>query len=141
MQNKSQSLKSVEKRFRAFCVDRGCVVSGDAPQLHHLYGSSAKVKVGFETIHIGEIAIIPLSPWWHMDGKNPACVDLWPRDFERITGKTEKEFWLEVALDFGGFTDDQINAVMNYSKLNRRFGFDLDQYRLTSELPDLLVVA
>lgn len=141
MQNRNRSLSAREGRFRSFCASKGCAIGGGPAQLHHLFGSSAKVKVGFDLIHIGEIAIIPLSYFWHMNPQNPNCVDLFPRAFEEATGTTEKLIWLDHALEFGEFSDDEINAVMNYSKSNRSFGFDVDEYRLNGNIPELLQAA
>lgn len=141
MQNKNRSLTAREKRWREYVVSCGCVIGGGTPEIHHLFGSSAKVKTFEGTFHIGEIASIPLSYMWHRDPSFEACVDLYPREFEKRTGQTEKGWWLPLALDFGEISDTEINLVMNYSKSNGNFGFDIDEYRRTNELPELLRVA
>lgn len=141
MQNKNRSVTAREQRLRSYAAEYGCVITGDTPQIHHLFGSSAKVKTPDGTLHIGEIASLPMCEWWHMHKENKANLDEFPRAFEEAIGKTQKQLWLEFILGWDEITDEEINAVMNYSKSNRSFGFDIDEYRKTNELPELLRVA
>ena len=70
MQNKksrqSPGPNSVEKAFLAWCKQQPSIVSGAiGVEVHHCVGSSRKVYVGAERVHIGHWFCIPLTTKEH----------------------------------------------------------------------------
>ena len=82
-----------QKDFHKWCIEElGCVINeGDDASLHHIKGTKANLKgvKGF-----GEWYVLPLSYWWHQDGRNKAARHINKMLFEFESGGTEKYHWI-----------------------------------------------
>lgn len=114
MRTKNAKVTARILRWRKFLGENGCAITGDQPEIHHMFGAAKKAKIGLFSQPIGEIACIPLSYYWHRDYSNPSNVDLYPKRFEAAVGRTQKEIFHELALQFAEFEPDEIEAVMRY---------------------------
>ena len=95
---------AAQKRFHEWARNsHWCIVGlGYVDSIHHIKGSKMKLK---GVRKAGEWFILPLSYWWHQDGNNPAALHVNRKEFERVTGRTEKEHWTRLiniySCDFG----------------------------------------
>jgi len=83
--------------WHQWLLDYGCSVGGGMGgplALHHIGGSKMKIK-GLNKEKPGEWYCICLSYWWHQDGRNPAARHVNKKRFERETGMTEKQMFVE----------------------------------------------
>lgn len=87
-----------QKRFHDWCREYGCIVSGNrADSIHHIKGSKMKLK---GCVKPGEWYVLPISYWWHQDGNNKAAVHVNRKEFTLKSGKTEKEWWVELIANY-----------------------------------------
>ncbi len=79
-----------QARWQLWMFDRGCMITGGIPQLHHIGGSKMKLK-GVKKP--GEWYVIPLQPYYHKWDANKSAVHTNKKAFEREHGMTEKQFF------------------------------------------------
>lgn len=86
-----------QSRWHSWLVDRGCILTGGQPQIHHIGGSKMKLKgVGL----VGEWFVIPVCPYWHKWDSNKAAIHSNKKQFERENKTTEKELFIKVVSEY-----------------------------------------
>lgn len=107
-----------QKRFHQWCRDRRCIVDFDiCDSIHHIKGAKMKLK----GVHnAGEWYILPISYWWHQDGDNEDAIHINRARFVRATGKTEKDFWLELMSDYHHCFDEYPMSEIEYQIIKDR---------------------
>jgi len=82
-----------QSRFQEWCRGLGCFVSPrPCDSIHHIKGSKMKLK-GVK--NPGEWYVLPLSFYWHQDGKNRAAVHVNKTAFTQIHG-SQKSLWIKL---------------------------------------------
>lgn len=87
---------AAQKKFHDWVISKGCQISGEPAELHHINGARMKLK-GVDG-YAGEWYVIALSPFWHRQGRD--AVHSNRKSFEKETQATERELWSEVMEDY-----------------------------------------
>jgi hypothetical protein len=114
MRTKNAQPNAEQKKWRNWLGEQGCFFTGEACQLHHMFGAAKKAKIDGFSQNIGEWGIIGLSYWHHMCPENPDCVDNFKKRFIKKYGYTEKEIFEIRAEQYGQLPPEIVEAVMRY---------------------------
>lgn len=107
-------ITSVQEKWRERLRSLGCIITGEHPEMHHLYGASIKKKCPrtFETLWIGQWAQVPLVKRLHDAEKEP-----WFRD-KYTDAKLFEMTCDRYKAEFGNLPFDQniYDAIINYHR-------------------------
>jgi hypothetical protein len=115
----SKNPTAAQKRYRQMIANAGCIITGE-PDVHidHLWGSTTKNN----KVHIGQYAIIALTPGLHMYNKiNRTTTETEFYEFWDIPGGSLTECRIELyrmqkQLVPGVVPDDVDRAILSYRK-------------------------
>jgi hypothetical protein len=84
MISKGSAPNAREEDYWNWLAEKGCVVCGANPEIHHVKGAKYKLKIGGITTQVGNKYVLPLCSWHHRKGE--INVTDHKKTFERVFG-------------------------------------------------------
>lgn len=86
-----------QKRWAQWCRNRGCILTGAEPSIHHIKGREYKLK-GVDKA--GHWYILPVAHNLHKWDSNPFAIHTNRKAFERHFNTTEKRLYIQLVEEY-----------------------------------------